>query len=209
MSERRDKGSLIYRAGHWLVRFLLLGLRRAKVRGLENIPSEGAFIVAPNHSSYLDPPLVGAACPFAICTMAKKELFSVPVLGMILPRINVFPVERGASDVGAARTALKILEKGRPLLLFPEGTRGGKMNKAPKLGVGYFAAKAGVPVIPVLVTGADSFFSFKTIEIIWGEPLEAKASDNPSKDECARFTEEIIKKIYALAATSKDKKPRA
>ncbi|MDI6756550.1 MAG: lysophospholipid acyltransferase family protein [Endomicrobiia bacterium] len=181
-----------------LCRFVILGLRRVKVRGLENIPSQGAFIVAPNHSSYLDPVLVGSSCPFAISTMAKKELFSVPIFGRILPKINVFPVEREASDVGAVRTALKILKKGGPLLLFPEGSRGKKGRKSPKLGVGYFAAKAGVSVVPVLVTGADSFFSFKSIEVIWGEPVIAH--ENPSKDDYAKFTEDIIKKIYALTA---------
>jgi len=196
---KRDKGSVIYRIGWQLCRFLFFTLRKARARGLENIPPDGAFIAAPNHASYIDPPLVGASCNFALNYMAKKELFSVPVLGWILPKINVFPVERTSSDIGAVRTALKILSDGKPLLLFPEGTRGKsrKILKTPKLGVGYFASRANVPVLPVRVVNTDSFFSpHKPIEVIWGKPMYPPQSGE--KANYSAFTSKIIEAIYQL-----------
>lgn len=199
-----------YRVGYFLCRIIFIVLRRVKVRGTENIPSSGAFIVAPNHSSWLDPPLVGAASPAPLSYMAKKELFSSPLMGWLLPRINVFPVDRGTSDVGAVRAAFRILGSGLPLLLFPEGTRGKKKTghattdrakKPPKLGVGYFAARFQAPVIPVKIVNAGSFFSFKPMEVIWGTPVAPPAAG--LKNDYAAYTLEIIEKIYSLRAGEK------
>ncbi len=137
--------------------------------------------------------------------MAKKELFSSPLLGWLLPRVNVFPVDRGVSDIGAVRAAFRILGSGLPLLLFPEGTRGKKktaaapapQKKPPKLGAGYFAAKFQAPVIPVRIINAGYFFSFKPVEIIWGKPVAPPPAG--SKDDYAAYTLEIIEKIYSLS----------
>jgi len=202
---KRDKGNIIYRIGWNLCRFLFFNIRRAKVVGLENIPPTNAFIVAPNHISYIDPPIVGASCKFALNYMAKKELFSIPILGWLLPRINVFPVDRGKGDIGAIKTAIKILSDGKPLLLFPEGTRGKnrKIPKLPRMGVGYFAHKLNAPVIPVRLINTDSFFSFwKPIKIIWGKPLyytsENETTSTEKKADYSSFTQKVIDNIYNL-----------
>ena len=93
------------------------------VKGKENIPKEGAVILAANHLSNWDPPLVGTFIPRHLAYMAKEELFKVPILKNILENVHTFPVKRGASDRAAIKTALQMLEAKECICMFPEGTR--------------------------------------------------------------------------------------
>ena len=99
-------------------------LFRLRVVGADRMPREGRLIVASNHVSLLDPPLVGCASPRELDYMAKAELFRIPGLGGLIRRLNAHPVDRTGSDSAALRLALRLLETGRALLVFPEGTRG-------------------------------------------------------------------------------------
>lgn len=129
---------------------------RMKVYGQENIPKKGGFILASNHVSYIDPPAVGAAANRRVKFMAREDLFSHPLLGWWLRNVEVIPVKRDSADLSALKAAMKILKQGRGLALFPEGRRStdGKIGE-PEPGIGFLAAKTGVPVIPTFVSGTE------------------------------------------------------
>jgi 1-acyl-sn-glycerol-3-phosphate acyltransferase len=108
-----------------------------------------------NHSSFLDPPLVGGASPRQLSFMAKAELFRVPLFGGLIRRLNARPVRREGADAGALRTALRILQEGGVLLMFPEGTRGPEGTlREPKPGAAMLAVMSGARVVPVFIRGS-------------------------------------------------------
>lgn len=125
-----------------------------EVRGREHVPKRGAFIVACNHVSYLDPPVLGVACPRQLSFLARGSLFQHALLGAFLRGVHAIPLRRGEADLGAVRQAVVRLESGEPVALFPEGTRqlSGQLGAA-KRGVGLLAIAAAVPIIPALVSG--------------------------------------------------------
>ena len=125
-----------------------------EVRGQGHVPKRGGFIVASNHVSYLDPPIIGVACPRQLSFMARSSLFGQLLLGAFLRAIHVIPIARGESDIGAIREALSRLRRGEGVAIFPEGGRqlSGTLGAA-KRGVGLLAATARVPIIPAVVTG--------------------------------------------------------
>ena len=135
----------------WLV--FRLGFR-LEVSGQAHVPKHGAFILASNHVSFLDPPLVGVACPRPLCFTARADLFDKPVLGTFLRSVGALAVRRGEADVMAIRAAVTYLRRGKPVAIFPEGGRqlSGTLGRA-KAGVGLLADLAQVPIIPVVVHG--------------------------------------------------------
>ena len=135
----------------WLLFRLRFGL---KVRGQEHVPKRGAFVLASNHVSFLDPPLMGAACPRRLRFMARADLFAKTLLGTFLRLVRVIPLKRGEADLAAVREALALLRQGEPIAIFPEGGRqlSGRLGVA-KRGVGLLAEAASVPIIPVYVKG--------------------------------------------------------
>lgn len=145
-----------------LVRLILQTVFRWRVRGLENLPAAGGLIIASNHISNFDPPLIGCALPLTrrIHFMAKIELFKNPLFGRIIFALGAFPVRRGLADRTAIRTALALLESGEVVGIFPEGTRSksGTLGRA-EPGMGMIAVKAGVPVVPAAITGTNQIFS--------------------------------------------------
>ncbi len=144
---------MLYNIGKSVFFILCRLLFRFKVEGRENIPDKGAFIVAGNHVSYLDPIIMGIGSPRQISFLAKEELFALPLLGRILSAWGVVPLRRNSSDVRALKTALAILKQGRPIGIFPQGQRA--RTDTIKSGVGFLASKAGVPVIAARISGTD------------------------------------------------------
>ena len=124
------------------------------VRGQEHVPARGPFIVASNHVSFLDPPVVGVACPRRVSFMARATLFQ-GLPGTVLRGLHVIPLARGERDPGAIRTAIAQLRQGGVVAIFPEGTRQSQGLGEAKRGVGLLAANAQVPIVPALVTGTD------------------------------------------------------
>lgn len=149
---------MLYNALRALFRLLLAALFRWRVSGVENIPAAGGVIIAPNHISNLDPPVIGCAIPPGrrIRYMAKEELFRQPLLRWVVTKLGAFPVRRGAADRTAIRTALALLAEGGTVGIFPEGTRSktGQLGQA-EPGLAMIAVKAGVPVVPTAVTGTN------------------------------------------------------
>jgi len=135
----------------WLLLRLGYGL---EVRGQEYVPRHGACIVASNHVSFLDPLVVGAACPRRLTFMARNTLFASPLLRWWLRGVGAISVRRGEADLSAIRSAIQRLRAGEPLALFPEGGRqfSGRLGSA-KRGVGLLALTARVPIIPMYVRG--------------------------------------------------------
>jgi len=135
----------------WLFFRLGYGL---EVTGQEHVPRRGACIIASNHVSYLDPILVGTACPRRLTFMARNTLFRHPLLRAWLRGVGAVPLNRDEADVAAVRRAIASLRRGMPIALFPEGTRQhlGQLGRA-KRGVGLLAILAKVPVVPVYVHG--------------------------------------------------------
>jgi 1-acyl-sn-glycerol-3-phosphate acyltransferase len=135
--------------------FALMGGR--SVYGAENIPKTGPAIVASNHASMTDPPLVPSCIDRPIYVMAKEELFAIPVVGKVLRKVRSFPVKRGTPDRAALRRAITLLQEGHLVLIFPEGGRGpggGELLPAQR-GLSMIATKANAPIIPAYAKGTD------------------------------------------------------
>lgn len=154
---------------------------RINVIGVENIPLSGGCIIAANHRSHLDPPVLNIISPRPIIFLAKKELFDIPILSFIIKKSGAIPVKRDKSDISTIKAAINLLKKGYVLGIFPEGTRAkpGEFRK-PQLGIGYLIEKAKVPVIPVLIEGTDKVLPVKSkfpklfrynIDVKIGEPI--------------------------------------
>lgn len=141
---------IIYKCAYNIIKIISKVFFCTEVQGRENIPSKGAFIIASNHYSYWDPPLLGVSTSRYFCYMAKAELFKVPVFGSLLRKVRVFPINRGHADRRGIKEALKRLSEGDPLLIFPEGTRKRRDFKG-ELGFAYLAVKAAVPIIPAAI----------------------------------------------------------
>ncbi|MDR2512695.1 MAG: 1-acyl-sn-glycerol-3-phosphate acyltransferase [Puniceicoccales bacterium] len=144
---------VVYHIARWFAN--LFG--RVDVSGLDHMPS-GACIIACNHQSFLDPPLVGCSLSKETYFFARKTLFKNPILGYILRTCNTIPVDReGSSDISAFKRVFTVLKNGQSLLMFPEGTRShdGQLQEA-QAGIGLIACKTQVPVVPVRVFGANA-----------------------------------------------------
>ncbi len=173
------------------------------------VPQSGSFILASNHASFLDPPLVGIDLPRRIYFLARDTLFKGP-FAWLLPRIGSAPVARGSSDLKAIRRTLDLLAEQHGLVLFPEGTRSpdGQLQPA-KAGVGMIACRAAVPVLPCRVFGSFEALNRKMkypragqrIEVVYGQPLLPTAYDPGAAAGKARFqtaADNIMAAITAL-----------
>lgn len=185
-------------------------LFRLETRGIEHIPRSGGVLLAANHSSLLDPPLVGGAAPRPLVFLAKAELFEVPLFGALIRRLNARPLRREGPDAGALRTALRALADGAAVLVFPEGTRGGEGVLRPaKPGVGMLAALSGVPVVPVYIAGSGRAWPKgrrlprpAKVVVTFGPPLrftlQAGASVAQKKDLYETASREMMAAIARL-----------
>jgi len=135
---------------------VILTVCRFKVSGRQNIPKNGGFLIASNHVSYLDPVAIGVACPRRLNYMARHDLFRNALFAWVLKYCCAFPVKRNSADLGALKEAMRRLKNGEGLLVFPEGSRQTNVHLSePQPGVGFLAAKSGMPVIPAFVSGTE------------------------------------------------------
>jgi 1-acyl-sn-glycerol-3-phosphate acyltransferase len=144
-----------YSASHFVVGKVFGLLARWEVRGRQHVPPSGGMVVAANHISFWDPPLIGAALPREVHFLAKEELFHTPGLGWAIRGLNAIPIRRGVADLSGLSRALDVLQRGRALLMFPEGSRmrDGELHPA-RPGVGMMAVQADVPVLPCYISGS-------------------------------------------------------
>lgn len=168
----------------------------------------GPVILASNHQSYLDPPLAGIACKRAIYFLARKSLLEVPVLGWLLPKLNVIPVDQEGTDRSALKALIRILKRGDGTLVFPEGGRTLDGNLQPALpGIGLVIAKTRAPVVPMRIFGAREAWPrdgrphfFRPITVVVGEPIHFTEADlQPAgKDLYLRLSQRVMRAIGAL-----------
>lgn len=189
-----------YTIVRWGLNIIFLGMYRLHVEGQEHIPPEGAVIIAPNHKSYFDPPLVGVAIKKRVVHyMAKEELFRNPLFGWTLRQFGTFPVKRGSVDRAAVRQAVKELKSGNALGIFPEGTR------IKRSGLGRFhsgmaslALMTGTPVIPVAIVGsADMPHKKGPLAVLIGMPIQVK-KQKAGSEEVEALNEAVKKEIQKL-----------
>lgn len=147
---------MLYSVSKALFTFFFRILFRFTAQGRENVPREGGFILASNHVSYLDPLALGVGCPRKLNFIARHDLFFNPILGRWLAGVDVIPLKRGSADIFALKEAMRRVKSGKPVVLFPEGSRGSDgLSAEPQAGIGFLAAKSGVPVIPAFVSGTE------------------------------------------------------
>lgn len=176
------------------------------VLGKENIPeAKGSFIIASNHVSNNDPPMVGVVFKKKYTFMAKEELFNVnPIFTWLIKKLGAFPVKRGSKDTAALDEAIESLKNGRTFVIFPEGTRSknGELGK-PKSGVSLIAAKAKVPVVPVFVKYGRKRFRRRVLVSV-GEaiPAEEFGIDITDKKQIRAISERIMGEIADLKANA-------
>ncbi|MFH1259915.1 MAG: lysophospholipid acyltransferase family protein [Elusimicrobiota bacterium] len=188
----------LYRFGRFLFAVFFRLFWRTQVVGHKNIPPEGGVIIAANHISFLDPPLLGTAIKRETNFLAKEELFDLPVLGFLMRRVNAHPLKRDKQDVRALKTAMRILAAGKLLVLFPEGTRSktGELQQA-KSGIGMLSAKLQVPIIPAFIWKTSRFWRFHRMAVIFGQPIYPPAQIK-SKEDYKTISEEVMKQIAQL-----------
>lgn len=175
-----------------------------KVAGQENIPQDGPFIIVANHSSLLDPIILGVSIKPKIIFVAAAYLFEIRWLGYLLRKVNSIPVQR-ENDIRAIKQSLKILQQGGVLGIFPEGGVDRQKDDLPiKAGAAYLATKVGVPIVPIRIKGADKVLprgakfirSLNKIEVEIKKPIYCLRQTNKNKEIIKRVVESYIKEIY-------------
>lgn len=186
----------LYPLGKLLISTIFYPLYRIKVTGKENFPKEGGVLLCTNHIDNFDPPVVGITCPRTVHFMAKEELFQMPILKSLLPKVQAFPVKRGMSDRDAFRTTLKLLRGGKVVGMFPEGTRSKDGNLGKGLaGAGFFALKGDAVVMPCAIIGP--YNKFKKLHVVYGQPIDMTLY-RENKASAEEVTEVIMKEIQTL-----------
>lgn len=183
---------------------------RGNVAGQENLPTDGAFLIAANHLSFLDPPFIGSKVPRQLCFFARKTLWKPGVAAWWLDAVGTIPVDRdGGQDVSALKRVLKSLKDNKGLILFPEGTRSpdGQLQE-PKAGVGFIVCKSQVPVVPARIFGSYEAFGKGVkfprlgtpVSVVFGRPLPPAAYDDPAagKDRYQVASERIMAAVAKL-----------
>jgi 1-acyl-sn-glycerol-3-phosphate acyltransferase len=174
-------------------------LWRMKIYGRENVPMGGPLIVACNHVSYADPPVLGTASPRQISYMAKQELFSIPILGPMITSFGAYPVDRKGSASAAIKRSVEVLRKGGAIGIFPEGTRNLDGAAEVRQGVALLASLGHAPVVPACVIGTNRIKRLHQIKVVFGEPMRLPEGRKATREEMAKFTDEVMSAIHALA----------
>jgi 1-acyl-sn-glycerol-3-phosphate acyltransferase len=185
---------------------------RWRVYNAERVPLEGGVILASNHASFLDPPLVGSGVRRGINYLARENLFRFPVMGWVLRQWQVVPVDRDGGGAAGLRAILDRLLLGGAIILFPEGTRtrDGKLQPA-RSGIGLTVIKSTAPVVPVRVFGTFKAYGRhlrlprpRRVAVKYGQPMrfeqlraEAKVCSKPRLKE---IYQQVANEIMAAIA---------
>lgn len=190
-----------YKFARMLVKIFLFFCFRIKVVGLENVPKEGGGIVAVNHRSNWDVPVVGVTVPRVLKYMAKSEMFKTKIGNSFFRSLGAFPIQRGKGDIGAIKGAFKIINENNMMLMFPEGKRVKQnVRTEAKSGVAMIAVKTKAPVIPVRIIGDYKWMS--KIIVIFGKPIEFTEyyDKKVTMDEFQCLSNDVLSTIYNLEA---------
>jgi len=183
---------------------VLYGPFRLRVRGKENLPSSGGYVLTCNHVSSFDPwPLGMPLWPKVwLRIMAKSELYWWPAT-LVLNGAGAFKVRRGLGDVEAIATAVRLAREGETVMMFPEGTRRTKglvkkHEARPRTGAARIALEAGVPLVPAAVAGTDRLLHFGPLRVAYGAPVDI--DDLRGSDDLRTASQEATDRLMARIA---------
>jgi len=193
-----------YRLGWIFFRSFFAVYSRAQFHHPERVPREGPVILASNHASFLDPPLVGSGLRRMVNYLARETLFDAPLVGAVLRSWKVVPVDRDGGGGAGLKAILDRLLGGGAILLFPEGTRShdGKLRPA-RAGIGLTVIKSAAPVVPVRVFGTFEAYGRhlkwprpRRLAVTYGQPMDFKAL----REEAKTCSKPRLKAIYQQVA---------
>jgi 1-acyl-sn-glycerol-3-phosphate acyltransferase len=198
-----------YRFAQWSMPRICSLLGGWRVEGAENVPDEGGAVIASNHLSHLDPPVVGSAFRRRTYYFAAAYLFKNPVFGFIIRKCYAFPVRRGAADRKALKAAIKLMEAGELLTMFPEGTRSrtGELGDF-DLGAALAASRAGVPIVPCALTGTNDILPRGSsrlhrgkVAVSFAEPIDTlQFGEKPNKERLQEITNQVEAAVRDMKA---------
>lgn len=182
---------------------------RHKVYGKEHFPKTGGMICS-NHTSFLDPPLIGISCPGMVHFLGRDTLFKSPFFGWLIRQLKTHPVKRGKGNIYAFKLAMSLVRKGNKVVIFPEGRRSpdGELKNG-QLGVSMLVQRTGCQVIPVYIHGAYEIWSnkrrlpkiFGKTALIFGTPLNF--DDIAETEDKKEGQKEVVARIMAKIADLK------
>ena len=194
---------MFYTFAYWLSKLIGFLLGGIKYIGRENIPEEKSFIAAANHRSNLDPFLVGLGMDRQMAFVAKESLFDKPVIKRMLQWVNAYPINRNGDPREVIDKTVDILKKGKPITIFPEGTR----NKVDdslgefKKGAALVAIRAQVPVVPSAILGSNK--KKGEIYLVFGDPVMPPEENN--KQNIVAFNALLQARVEELLGKLKEK----
>lgn len=181
-----------------------------EVRGHEHVPRQGAVLIAPNHLSYLDPPLIGCALKRPGWFMAKAQLFTIPGFAGLIRGMHAYPIKQGGVDRAAMKRTFDYLKDGQVVCVFPEGTRSVSGELGPiEIGIGMLALKSGAPIVPVGIRGTDQVLPRDAkwvrrakIHVQFGPPLAVPAAPGgrAGREACQQVADRVRDALRALLA---------
>lgn len=187
-----------------------------RFQGLENVPSNGPFILAANHQSFLDPLFAGIALKGQLNFMARDTLFKSKIFGPLLSSVKAIPVRRGQTDIASIKTIIAKLKQGESVCLFPEATRTTDGKIAPfKGGLGLLSRRSGAAVVPVLIDGAFEcwprhqklFTAGSKIIVSYCPPISAEQIKNMDDDDFAHLLTDTLQNIQSQIRIKDGKQP--
>ncbi|HOC30711.1 MAG TPA: lysophospholipid acyltransferase family protein [Armatimonadota bacterium] len=199
----------MFRFLYWILspalRLALFLLGPVHVFGLENVPKSGPVLLAANHTSYLDPLVVGFRCPRYVHFLGTRDVFDRFLIGFLARCMGGFPVDKAGMENTPNRVSVRFLRYNEAVLIFPEGKRTRGIMATADSSIAQIALKAGVPVHPVLITGTHRSFSrdhpwfgHGKITVTFGKPIEIDAANDPIS--LAHEAQRVMNAIEALRA---------
>jgi 1-acyl-sn-glycerol-3-phosphate acyltransferase len=188
---------------------------RVSIEGVEHLPRDGSFVVAPVHRSNVDTPLVSTISHRRLRFMGKDSLWKSRAAARFLSALGGFPVHRGSADRDALRRCIEVITGGEPLVVFPEGTRqSGPIVQELFEGAAYVAVRTGVPIVPVGIGGSEKampkgskFVYPARVAIVIGEPLLPPTTQDRrgSRRAVRELTERLHGELQTLFDEAQDK----
>jgi 1-acyl-sn-glycerol-3-phosphate acyltransferase len=192
----------VYQFCHDLVENFVRKVLKAEIIGEENLKSWNGGIIASNHISLCDPPIIGSLIPKEIYFLAKKELFDIPIFGLLIRKLNAIPIRRGTIDRKAISTVKATLKKEGSFVIFPEGSR---KNFTAKPGIGKVAIQTRSPIMPVYIENSQNigslFCKSKKLKIVFGKPIDPTEYNEyqDQKSDYRKLAAEILERINKLS----------
>ncbi len=193
------RSNLPWEVSRWIFHSYFRLFHAIRYRCVKNLPDHGPLILAPNHVSYYDPPLIGTGIPFRARFMTWDALFRIPVFSWLMACYGAFPVKVKAADKGAIAQSLRMLHGGECLVLFPEGERTPDGNLCDfEQGAVRLALQTGAPIVPVTITGGFEAWPRTRLLPRWFRPMTVKyhppipVDTSGTRDEIRRRIPEIL-----------------